>query len=185
MEQQPVHIHQHLIEGARAGDRQAHYELYRLYSRAMYNTAFRIVQSAAEAEDVLQESFVNAFRNLHYYRGDSPFGSWLKRIVINKAITQLKRRRWERLPEHDGWDVPDPVETEPEFPFSVEAVKAAIQELPEGYRVVLSLYLIEGYDHGEIAEILGISESTSKSQFNRSKKRLRELLGSHAGRKSG
>ncbi len=144
----------------------------------MFNTAFRITGNEDEAEDVLQESFVAAFRSLDFYRGDAPFGAWLKRIVVNKSITWLKKRKWDRLPEDDRWDVPEELTTDEteNFPASVEQVRKAIDALPDGYRTVLSLYLLEGYDHAEIGEILGISESTSKSQFNRSKKKLKEIL---------
>ena len=173
-----LHIHHELIERCRQGDREAHYQIYKLYSRSMYNVAYRIVNNTEEAEDVLQEAFVNAFRSLDFYRGDATFGAWLKRIVVNKAINYLKRRRMERLPDHEVWDVPEeerPNELE-QFPFTVDQVRQAIERLPDGYRAVLSLYLLEGYDHSEIGEIMGITESTSKSQFNRSKKKLRELL---------
>jgi RNA polymerase sigma-70 factor (ECF subfamily) len=143
----------------------------------MYNTAYRIVNDSDEADDVLQEAFISAFRNLEYYRGNATFGAWLKRIVVNKAINAIKKHRLERMPEGDHFDVMEEERDEFEnFPFTVEKVRNTIEMLPDGYRMVLSLYLIEGYDHGEIAEILGISESTSKSQFNRSKKKLRELL---------
>jgi len=144
----------------------------------MYNTCYRILNNAEEAEDVLQESFISAFKNLNHFRGDSSFGSWLKQIVLNKAINQVKKRKLERLPEDDKFDVEEEtVDNEMEgYPFTVEKVKRAIEMLPDGYRVVMSLYLLEGYDHGEIAEILGISESTSKSQFNRSKKKIKEIL---------
>jgi RNA polymerase sigma-70 factor (ECF subfamily) len=141
----------------------------------MFNVGYRIVNNEAEAEDVLQEAFISAFRSLDHYRGDASFGAWLKRIVINKAINVIKQRKTEPFPEDDfdvaeeGWDAQ-------EFPFTVEQVRKAIESLPDGYRSVLSLYLLEGYDHAEIAGILGISESTSKSQFNRSKKKLRDLL---------
>jgi len=144
----------------------------------MYNVGFRIVNNTEEAEDVLQEAFISAFKNLDHYRGDATFGAWLKRIVVNKAINYLKKKRMERFPEDEKWDVKDEAEADEfeNFPFSVEKVKNAIESLPDGYRTVLSLYLLEGYDHGEIAEIMGITESTSKSQFNRSKKKLKELL---------
>jgi RNA polymerase sigma factor (sigma-70 family) len=144
----------------------------------MYNVGYRIVNSEAEAQDVLQEAFISAFNNLDGYRGDSAFGAWLKRIVINKALTQVSRRKFERFPNDENWDVgeEEQVDIFQGFPFTVEKVRAAIEALPDGYRTVLSLYLLEGYDHAEIAEILGITESTSKSQFNRSKKKLRELL---------
>jgi len=168
--------HADLIELCRQGDREAHYRLYTLYARSMYNVGFRIVNNTGEAEDVLQEAFISAFRNLEYYRGDASFGSWLKRIVVNKAINVLKRRRTEPWPEGGELDVADWADEEREFPYTADQVKKAIAALPDGYRSVLSLYLLEGYDHGEIAEILGISESTSKSQFNRSKKKLVSLL---------
>ena len=144
----------------------------------MYNVGFRIVNNEEEAEDVLQEAFISAFRNLAYYRGDATFGAWLKRIVVNKAINYLKKRQLERLPDDGKWDVKEeePVDELDHFPYSVSQVRDAIGRLPDGYRAVLSLYLLEGYDHSEIGEILGISESTSKSQFNRSKKKLKELL---------
>jgi RNA polymerase sigma factor (sigma-70 family) len=144
----------------------------------MYNAAYRIVHNEEEAEDVLQEAFISAFHHLDSYRGDSPFGAWLKRIVINKALTQVTKKKMERFPEDDRWDVKEeePIDIFEGFPFTVERVRAAIEALPDGYRMVLSLYLLEGYDHGEIAEIMGITESTSKSQFNRSKKKLKELL---------
>jgi RNA polymerase sigma-70 factor (ECF subfamily) len=142
----------------------------------MYNVGFRITRDEDEAQDVLQESFISAFRNLDKYRGDAAFGAWLKRIVINKAVNALNKKRHERIPDEEEWDVP---ETENEVPYdvlTVDRVRNGIDQLPDGYRSVLSLYLIEGYDHQEIGEILGISESTSKSQLNRAKAKLRELL---------
>jgi RNA polymerase sigma-70 factor (ECF subfamily) len=144
----------------------------------MYNVAYRIVNDEVEAEDVLQESFINAFNNLDNYRGDSTFGAWIKRIVINKSINYLHKKKMERIPEDDRWDVKQEEEVDifEGYPFSVEKVRDAIENLPDGYRTVLSLYLLEGYDHGEIAEIMGITESTSKSQFNRAKKKLKEIL---------
>lgn len=169
--------HADLIEQCRRGDREAHYRLYKLYARSMYNVGYRIVNHAGEAEDVLQEAFISAFRNLEYYRGDASFGAWLKRIVVNKAINVLKKRRPEPMPEDADVAWVNPAEEEAEFPYTVDQVKRAIGDLPDGYRSVLTLYLLEGYDHAEIAEILGISESTSKSQFNRSKKKLIDLLG--------
>ena len=171
-------IHEELIARCRRGERDAYFKLYKLYSRAMYNVGYRITGDEDDAEDVLQEAFISAFRNLESYRGDATFGAWLKRIVVNKAITLLKQRRTEALPEDERWDIPEEkTADEPYDNLTVERVKSAIQNLPDGYRSVLSLYLLEGYDHQEISEILGISESTSKSQLNRAKSKLRELLG--------
>jgi RNA polymerase sigma factor (sigma-70 family) len=176
LEHASVFLHQDLIHRCRQGDREACFQLYRLYSKAMYNVGFRITGDEDEAQDVLQESFISAFRNLDKYRGDAAFGAWLKRIVINKAVNALNKKRHERIPDEEEWDVP---ETENEVPYdvlTVDRVRNGIDQLPDGYRSVLSLYLIEGYDHEEIGEILGISESTSKSQLNRAKAKLRELL---------
>lgn len=178
MEAQAIHIHSDLIDRCRQGNREAHYQLYKLYSRSMYNVGFRIVNNTEEAEDVLQEAFTSAFRNLHHYRGDSTFGAWLKRIVVNKAINYLHKKKAERIPDDERWDVREEEEENilESFPFTVEQVHGAIERLPDGYRSVLSLYLLEGYDHAEIGEIMGITESTSKSQFNRAKKKLKDLL---------
>lgn len=142
----------------------------------MYNTAFRITGMEEDAEDVLQEAFINAFRNLDNFRGEASFGSWLKRIVINTAINLIKKKRISPLPENEDWDVADEPAPEEVDGLTVERVKTAMAHLPDGYRTVLSLYLIEGYDHQEIAGILGITESTSKSQYNRAKQKLRNLL---------
>lgn len=170
-------IHAALIARCRTGDQAAHQSLYKLYSRAMYNVGYRIVHNEEEAQDVLQEAFISAFRNLDSYRGDASFGSWLKRIVVNKALNALNRRKFEPIPENEDWDV---AESEAEGTYrgdlTVEKVKEGIAQLPTGYRTVLSLYLIEGYDHQEIAEIMGFTESTSKSQLNRAKQKLREML---------
>lgn len=144
----------------------------------MFNVGYRITKSEEDAQDVLQEAFISAFRNLDSYRGDATFGAWLKRIVVNKAINALNKKKYEVIPEDDQeWDVAEeesPLEYRENL--TVARVKDGIQKLPDGYRTVLSLYLLEGYDHQEIGEILGISESTSKSQLNRAKNKLKELL---------
>jgi len=143
----------------------------------MFNVSYRITGSFDDAEDALQEAFISAFRNLESYRGDATFGGWLKRIVVNKSINLLQRRKHESLPENEDWDLAEDTDSTTYMDgLSVEKVRDAIQQLPDGYRAVLSLYLLEGYDHQEISEILGISESTSKSQLNRAKGKLREYL---------
>ncbi len=178
LEARAEHIHDELIRQCLQGDNNSYQRLYKLYSRSMYNVGYRIVNNADEAEDVLQEAFISAFKNLHHYRGDSTFGAWLKRIVVNKALNQISKRKFERIPENEQWDIAEETEKDEleNFPFTVDKVKRAIELLPDGYRMVLSLYVMEGYDHQEIAEILNITESTSKSQFNRSKKKLKEIL---------
>lgn len=170
-----------LVERCRLGDRRAQAEIYKRYAKAMFNASLRITGDYAEAEDVLQESFLSAFRELHGYKGDSSFGSWLKRIVINKSINCLRNRRLQLVPlaeQHDGAgpDVADDLGVEGDaLTWRADVLRRCVQELPDGYRVVLSLYLLEGYDHAEIASILNITESTSKSQYSRARKKLLEL----------
>jgi RNA polymerase sigma-70 factor (ECF subfamily) len=176
LENATVFLHQDLVNRCRTGDRDAHYQLYKLYSKAMFNVALRIVIDEEEAQDVLQESFISAFKNLDKYRGDAAFGTWLKRIVINKGVNALHKKKHDRMPDHEEWDFAEEEQSVAPETLAVERVKQGIDQLPDGYRMVLSLYLIEGYDHQEIGEILGISESTSKSQLNRAKAKLRVLL---------
>lgn len=178
MAQEIHNIHEELIKGSLIGDKTAQYKLYNLYCKPMYNVCFRMVNDADDAEDILQEAFISAFRNLHAYKGTATFGAWLKRIVINKAINHLNKKQLEVEYLDDGYDFFD--ETEQDYStdvtLTVSKVKKALNKLPDGYRLVFSLYVIEGYDHNEIAQILGISASTSKSQLNRSKKKLKELI---------
>ena len=176
-----VDINAPLVERCRLNDRQAQAEIYRRYAKAMFNAALRITGDYAEAEDVLQESFLSAFRELSSYKGDSAFGAWLKRIVVNKSINCLRQRRLPLVPlgeqhHEEPAEASGPsYKNEADTHYRADVLHHCIQELPNGYRVVLSLYLLEGYDHLEIANILGISESTSKSQYSRARVRLREL----------
>lgn len=165
--------HSELVTACKRGDRQAQFRLYQLYSKAMYNTALRIVRDEDEAADVLQDAFVDAFSRLHAFRQESTFGMWMKQIVINKSISALRKRKIEflSLTGHEEITDEDDYENE-DLAYQVEAVKRAIDQLPDGYRLVLTLYLLEGYDHEEIAHILRISEATSRSQFLRGKRRL-------------
>ncbi len=166
-----------MIDRCKSGDNRAQYELYKLYSKAMFNVCMRITNDYAEAQDVLQDAFVSAFKNLHGYKAEASFGSWLKKIVVNAAINAIRKRRAELVPldERTAGDIADEVK-EDDAAWQVDKVRRAIQQLPDGYRVVLSLYLLEGYDHAEIGEVLGITESTSKSQYSRAKKKLLEIM---------
>ncbi|HNE27821.1 MAG: RNA polymerase sigma factor [Saprospiraceae bacterium] len=168
--------HRELVERCREGRRDAQFELYRLYSRAMYNTALRMLQNPHDAEDVLQSIFVEVFTKLDSFRHESSIGAWMKRITVNKCINFLKSRRLAFSELGAGADRIDDHDHEPETPYSVDRINRAINELPDGYRVVFSLYAVEGYDHEEIAQILGITEATSKSQYSRAKAKLREML---------
>ena len=176
MEQNVHNIHADLVDRCLEGDSAAQYQLYHLYAKAMFNICYRIVNDHDDAEDVLQDAFVSAFKGLGSYHGEATFGAWLKRIVINKSINFLNKKRIEVVTLEEGPE--DYVEEENTIVdhLTVNRVKEAIGRLPDGYRVVFSLYLLEGYDHGEIAQVLGITESTSKSQYNRAKKKIKELL---------
>lgn len=177
--------HVELVERCKLGERKAQYELYKSYSKAMFNICMRIINHIGEAEDALQEAFVDAFTNLNQFRQQSTFGAWLKQIVVNKAINHVRSRKvkwveieewregdrevYEPAEEMSLWDLDD-------ISLEVERIRNAVLKLPDGYRVVLSLYLFEGYDHEEIGEILGISESTSRTQYMRAKRKLVEMI---------
>ena len=168
--------HRDLIERCREGRRDAQFELYGLYSRAMYNTALRMVRHPHDAEDILQSVFVEVFSKLESFRYESSIGAWMKRITINKCINFLKSRKLaltELTASHDRAEI---TEHQQEPVWSVEKINKAIEKLPDGYRVVFSLYAVEGYDHEEIGQILGVTEATSKSQYSRAKAKLREML---------
>ena len=170
-------IHREIVELSKAGNRKAQYQLYRLYSKAMFNICYRMLNNWEEAEDLLQEAFAEAFSKLQTFRFESSFGAWIKRIVVNRCINHLKKRRieltlTENLPEK-GLQNEEAIDN---TQLEINSIHEAMRKLPDGYRVIFSLYLIEGYDHAEIAQIMGISESTSKSQFSRAKKKIKEII---------
>jgi RNA polymerase sigma factor (sigma-70 family) len=169
-------IHQDLIDGCKTGDQKAQFQIYKLYFKAMYNTSLRIVNDTMEAEDIMQESFLSAFEKIDMYSGTVSFGAWLKKIVINRSLDSLNRKKaiFEDIDAHIGIkdSSNDDLAQKEEIDVRVEEVKQAIEKLPDGYRIILSLYLLEGYDHDEIAEILTITSSTSRSQLSRAKQRL-------------
>ncbi|MFA6276679.1 MAG: sigma-70 family RNA polymerase sigma factor [Pedobacter sp.] len=173
-----VYIDKHLglVNDCRNGSRKAQFELYKLYANAMYNVALRIVNDDAEAEDVLQEAFLDAFNRIADFRQETTFGLWLKQIVINRSINYLRKRKAEFVSIDEVEIADEPSYDYEETTLKVEAIKAAMNELPDGYRVVLTLYLFEGYDHEEIAHILKITENTSRSQYMRAKRKLNSLL---------
>ncbi|TLU97969.1 RNA polymerase sigma factor [Dyadobacter luticola] len=176
--------HVELVERCKLGERKAQYELYKHYSKAMFNICMRILNHMGEAEDALQEAFVDAFTNLHQFRQQSTFGAWLKQIVVNKAINHMRSRKvkfveieeFEETLERSDRNEDSFGLDESDTTLEVERVRNTVQKLPDGYRVVLSLYLFEGYDHEEIGEVLGISETTSRTQYMRAKRKLAEML---------
>ncbi len=169
-----------IIEQCKQNNRKAQLQLYNQYCDGMYMVAKRFLKDAADAEDAVQEAFIKAFEKLHQYEAEVTFGAWLKRIVVNKCIDVLKSRKHQLVelnevhlkvadtPKHDPWLVEDAV--------SLNDVKTAIAKLPDKYRYVVVLYLIEGYDHQEISEILGISQVASRTQLSRGKTKLQTLL---------
>lgn len=169
--------HFDIIEACKRGDRKAQFELYKLYSKAMYNICLRMLDSVENAEDALQNSFVDVFTKLDSFRFESSIGAWIKRIVINNCINHIKKRKLDFLELNDTWHhLPQEDAPVSDEVLKVDIIQKAIMQLPEGYRVVFTLYAMEGYDHEEIGEILGVTEATSKSQYSRAKAKLRDVL---------
>ncbi|MCL6295092.1 RNA polymerase sigma factor [Jejuia spongiicola] len=177
METNILYTHKELVEQSKLGDRNSQYKLYELYVDAMYNVSLRMVRIKEDAEDIVQDSFVEAFNKLDSFKYESTFGSWLKRIIINKSINHLKKRKILATPIEDQMYRIKAEENEEEAPqMEIKKVIKGIRLLPAGYQQIINLYLIEGYDHIEIGEILNISSSTSKSQYHRAKKKLIEIV---------
>ena len=191
MDAQTLYIDKHveLVNRCKIGDRKAQYEIYRLYSKAMLNVAMRIVNHLAEAEDVLQDAFLDAFQKINDFKQTATFGAWLKQIVVNRALNQLRQKKvqftdiedikFEAEHLQNGYSdvlIDEQSSKEEDIKLDVERVKWGVQQLPDGYRTVLSLYLFDGYDHEEIAQILGLAESSTRTQYIRAKKKLLEIL---------
>lgn len=165
-----------LIEGCRKNDRKSQYRIYELYYKAMYNTSFRIVNNEIEAEDIMQDAFLDAFQKLDSLQENGSFGVWLKKIVVNKSLDHLRKMKKLSLFE-DATDLPEqPNEVDDSYAETVfirlEQVAKAIENLPDNYRIILSLYLLEGYDQQEIAEILQLSYNNVRTRYLRAKQRL-------------
>ncbi|PKQ44839.1 RNA polymerase sigma factor [Confluentibacter flavum] len=169
-----------IIEQCKQNNRKAQLQVYNQYCNGMYVVAKRFLNDAADAEDVVQEAFIKAFSKLDQYKAEVTFGAWLKRIVINKSIDFLKSKKQHLVAldevhlkivdatNDDKWLVDDAI--------TINDVKEAISKLPETYQYVVMLYLIEGYDHQEISEILNITEVASRTQLSRGRVKLQELL---------
>lgn len=167
-----------VVEKCKANDRSAQLQLYRKYCDGMFIVAMRFVKNTDDAEDVLQESFIKAFQKLHQFKGDVTFGAWLKRIVINKSIDFLKSKKenvvsldegyMQVVEDDDNWNVPSTI--------NIEQVRNAIDDLQSKYKYVVLMYLLEGFDHQEIAQVLNISESACRTRLLRGKGHLKELL---------
>lgn len=167
----------HLIEKCKNNDSLAQMQLYDQYCKAMFNTAFNFVKEDDVAQDVMQEAFIKAFKNIDSFTGEATFGAWLKRIVINQSLDWLKKQKIQTVELNDdvvhmaddsNWEVDNEVK--------ISAIYQCIEALPQKCKSVVKLYLLEGYDHQEVAQILEISEVASRSQLSRGKSKLKELL---------
>jgi RNA polymerase sigma factor (sigma-70 family) len=190
VETQTINIHHALImaclnqaddKNGKMEKRNAQFELYKLYYKSMYNTALRIVNNTAEAEDIMQNSFIDAFSKLSSWSGTGTFGSWLKRIVVNNSVDSIRRQKEFRLLSDEELEIPDinHQDDNKDIDFAVKEIKNAMQHLSNEDRVILSLFLLEGYDHEEIAGILNLSYNAARTRYSRARKRLCNLLKMH------
>ncbi len=176
LESQKTHINQ-LIERCKKNDKAAQMQIYQRYYKAMYNTSYRILKNEFEAEDLIQEAFLTAFTKLNSFKGEVTFGAWLKRIVINKSLTQLKKvTRYDEVKMDVIADYEVEETTINYNTLEVQRVLNCLQNLKDNYRIVLTLNLIEGYDYEEIAEILNYTNENVRTTVSRAKKKLKQLL---------
>ncbi len=176
MKEKYVEKYQDLIQSCRKNDRHAQLNIYKLYYKAMYNTSLRIVNITADAEDIMQDSFLEAFLKINSYNGDGSFGSWLKRIVINKSLDFLKARQsrmslGQKIMEMEEQNREEDIAST-DIDAKMEEVKLAFEKLPDNYRIILSLFLMEGYDHQEIAQILNTPYGNVRTRYSRARQRL-------------
>lgn len=170
---------QALIQKCLLGEQQAQFQLYTKHAKSMLNVAYRIVNNREDAKDVLQDAFIKAFSNLENFNAKANFTFWLKRIIINTAINHLKKRGGLKSLHKDysqQQDIFKEVTPTNKQQLQLSQVQNALMQLPDGYRTVLCLYLIEGYDHREIASILNIAVSTSLTQYKRGKDKLIQII---------
>lgn len=162
-----------MLAACLAHDRPAQYQLYQRYKTAMFSCALRVLNDRALAQDALQDAFVQVFQQLASFRQQSPLGAWIRTIVLRQALASLRRE--QRMEVYDTERHPEPVVAWHDS-LTGEALEKAIGELPAGYRAVFCLIEVEGYAHREVAELLNISEGTSKSQLFHAKRLLQRKL---------
>lgn len=174
-----AHIHDKLIIKCKAGSSKAQFEIYKLYYKGMYNVSLRIVQDTQEAEDIMQEAFLSAFSKLDMWSQEVTFGSWLKKIVVNKSLDYIKKRKMQfaAIDDKDIIEEDNVAEFDESITLKVEDVKRAVQKLPEKYRIVTVMFLFEGFTHNEIAEILEISPESSRVRLKRAKEMVAKSPG--------
>ena len=170
-----------LVRRCRAGDGAAWEEIVQTYSRRIYNLAYRFTSRADAAEDLTQEVFIQLFRKVGSFRGDSAFSTWLHRLTINQVLMHFRRRSVKNEKTSESGDMPEQTVHGTSNPNRMPvvdriALKKAIAELPNGYKNVFVLHDVEGFEHEEVARMLGISVGTSKSQLHKARLKLRGLL---------
>lgn len=177
-------ILQHLIEGCRRGERTSLVALYDRYAKWLFQICLRIIGNKEEAEEVMQDAFLKAFTSIGKFKGES-LPAWLKQIAIHTAIDAVRKQKveWVELTEKEDIASSDPEEEfyEESIHLSVENIRKAMEGLPAGYRVILSLYLFEGYDMEEISSILHIKAASVRSQYLRGKQKLLNLIKKNNG----
>jgi RNA polymerase sigma factor (sigma-70 family) len=170
-------IHANLVAQCKANNRRAQLTLYRQYCDGMYCVAMRFLQNPDDAEDVLQEAFIRAFQKIDHFSGEVSFGAWLKRIVINKCLDFLKSRKPEHVPlREDTIRIADDEDWTVEEGIGMEEVKDTMARLPEKYRYVVQMYLVEGLDHEEISQVLGLTATNCRTRLLRGRVMLKEQL---------
>lgn len=177
MKQKWQNIHQDLLDKCLLGDQKAQFEIYKLYYKGMYNVSLRIVGNPEEAEDVMQEAFLKAFDKLGSYRGEVSFAAWLKKIVVNQSLDQLRKRK-EQLVIMEENQIPDMVDegSTQDMKWEVAHIKGAVDKLAPRYKTILSLFLFEGYDHQEISSLLKISYAAARTTYHRARQKLLETI---------
>ena len=169
-----------LVQRCRKGERKAQYELYQLYKDRVFNIAYRMANSQQDAEDITQMAFVRVFKKIDSFRGDSAFSSWVYRLTVNICINHFRReKRKKELVVHELSELAinlKILKTNEQASKMKPFLEKAIRALPAGYRMIFVLYDIEGYKHEEIAEMMNISEGTSKSQLHKARKELKQYL---------
>lgn len=168
---------QDFVERCKYNDRNAQMALYSQYSHGMYCVAMRFLKNEDDAEDVLQEAFIKAFHKIDQYKGEVSFGAWLKKIVVNQSLDFLKSKQLKMVELKEGYiQVADDGDWTVDDGITIGEVMLAIEKLPDKYRQVVQLFLVEGYDHEEISGILGISHTASRTRLLRGKGYLKESL---------
>ena len=165
-----------LIEGCLKGDRKMQYELYQRFAPKMYGVSLRYAGNAEEAEDILQEGFIKVFNKMGSYRGDGSFEGWIRRVFVNTAIEHFRKKtHLQPITENEESTIEGKYLSVLDHMAEKDIIQL-VQQLSPGYRTVFNMYVVEGYTHRQIAEILGISEGTSKSQLSRAKLILQDLV---------